>query len=341
MRSLCTALMAMVLIVGCGEPAPESADASETEEVQFDEAMPEGNDPCTLVSQSEMEALLGPLAEPPYRVSGRQPSPDGDGCFYRAVDLRNVTLTADWEDGPMVFRIMGATGGQAEDLLGGRDISADTLEVPWDEVGLSFGHLVALKGDFLVQVDPTGSRIGMREMAHLVDLALSRRDSPLRYDGSKATRNRGRDEVRSGDPCSLLSRAEVEAAMGPLRADPHSSEDGSECVFPLDQEFFGEPADRALEVTWNDGFYLLGQERQALGMAGNAMASFMGDEDMPSLGDVTGGEGEPWDEQITLLGGMVTVVKGDVMLRLAGDGMFGFGEEEALGLLRAAAQRIR
>jgi len=128
--------------------------------------------------------------------------------------------------------------------------------------------------------------------------------------------------------------------MGPLAGDPYPAEEGSGCVFPLDKEMMGERVRRTLEVQWSDGFYALGQERQALGMAGNAMASFMGDEDMPALGETGVGEGEPWDEQVTLLGGVVTVVRDDVLLRMGGEGMFGFGEEQALSLLRKAVARL-
>ncbi|MCJ7629910.1 MAG: DUF3558 domain-containing protein [Longimicrobiales bacterium] len=340
MRSRGIALMAMVLFVGCGGESRENADDSAAEEVQAGDAIPEGNDPCTLVSQPEMEAFLGPLGEPPYRVKNRQPSPGGDGCFYRARDGRNVTLEVDWEDGPMVFRMMAGMGGQVEDILGGRDISADTLEVPWDEVGMAFGQLVALKGNVSVQVDPLGSRLDLGQVAEIVRTALGRLDAPLRYNGGEATKKRGAGEVRSGDPCSLVTREEVEAAMGPLRADPHEAEDGSGCVFPVDQLFFDTPVDRELEVQWNDGFHTFGGEIQAMGMAGSAMAAFVGGDDMPELGEVGEG-GEPWDERVTLLGGMITVVKKDVLLKIPADGMYGFDEEKALALLRAAGGRIR
>jgi hypothetical protein len=269
-----------------------------------------GNDPCTLVSREEVERFMGPLAEPPYRVTRRHPDPSGDGCFYRADDGRNVTLTVDWEDGPMVFRMMGAGGGAVEDLLGGRDMGADTLEAQWDEVGLAF------------------------------DLAIGRLEAPLRYDGAKATRARKPDDAHSGDPCSLLTRAEVEAAMGALRADPHEEDDGSGCIYPLAQEFFGEPVDRTLEVQWTDGFYALGLERQAMGSAAKAMAAYVSGDDTPALGEARVG-GEPWDERVTLLGGVVTVVKHDVLLKMVGEGMDGFDEDKALGLLRAAVARIR
>jgi len=326
---------------GCGGGASERAEDSAAEEVGASEvlAQAEANDPCRLVSEPEMEAFLGPLAEPPYRVFQRAPSPGGEGCFYRAADGHNLTLEVDWEDGPMVFRMLAGMGGQVEDALGGRDMGADTLEVPWDQVGMAFGQLIALKGNVSVQIDPLGARLELGQLGEIMRIAIDRVDSPIRYDGTQATKKRGPGETPSGDPCSLVTRQEVEAAMGPLRADPHSDEDGRECVFPLDMEFFGEPVERALEVQWSDGFYALGGELQAIGAAGKAMASMMGD-DMPELGEVGKG-GEPWDEQVTLLGGVITVVKNDVLLKIPADGVGGFDEEKALGLLRAAAGRVR
>jgi hypothetical protein len=342
MRSLWPGVVLTSYLAACGggdSKAGERADQEGAAQASAAEVASSGNDPCTLVSRQEMETFMGPLAEPPYRVRRRHADPTGDGCFYRASDGRNVTLTVDWEDGPMVFKMMGAGGGAVEDILGGRDMSADTLEAPWDEVGLAFGQLVALKGNVSVQLDPLGSRLDLGQMARIVDLAMGRLDTPLRYDGAKAARARRPDDAHSGDPCSLLTRAEVEAAMGALRADPHEAEDGSGCVYPLDMEFFGEPVDRSLEVQWTDGFYALGQERQALGSAAKAMAAYVSGDDTPALGEARTG-GEPWDEQITLLGGVVTVVKHDVLLKMAGEGMGGFDEDKALGLLRAAVARI-
>ena len=333
------AWMLVVMAAGCGggEAAYDSSGAVAGDEASSS-TEPDLNDPCTLVSQAEMERFLGPLAEPPYRVRQRRPSPAGDGCMYRARDGRNVTLDADLEDGTLTYRIAGG-GMVVEDLLGGQDMAADTLEVPWDEAVLSFGRLVVLKGNAYLAVDPFGSRMDLGQMAEVVRIALGRVGAPLRYDGAEATQARGPDKPREGDPCALLTRAEVEAAMGRLRADPYPDEDGSGCVYPLDQEFFGEPVDRLLEVHWNDGFHELGTDRHALGMAGGAMATFVSGDDTPELGS-TGTDEGPWDERVTLMGGVVTVVKADVLLKLVGDGMGGFDEDKALELLRKAVGRI-
>jgi hypothetical protein len=65
------------------------------------------------------------------------------------------------------------------------------------------------------------------------------------------------------------------------------------------------------------------------------------DPDIPTLSQESIGESEPWDERITLLGGVIAVVKEDALLRIAtGAGAFGFDEDEALQLLRIAAGRL-
>ncbi len=127
--------------------------------------------------------------------------------------------------------------------------------------------------------------------------------------------------------------------MGKLRADPHPSEDGTECVFPLTASFMGSPVDQSLTVHWSDGFYELGQARTSMGMAGKTMARQMG-PDIPAPGQNVAGEQEPWDERITLLSGVVTVVRRDVLLGAVGNGVNGFDQAKALTLLRTAAKRI-
>jgi hypothetical protein len=54
----------------------------------------------------------------------------------------------------------------------------------------------------------------------------------------------------------------------------------------------------------------------------------------------TANDEEPWDERITLPDGMIMVVRRDVLLRIAGDGMGGFDEAKALTLLRSAVSRM-
>lgn len=338
MKRLGTALLAL-LLAGCGGDAAPATDADPALDAAVAQASdPRPDDPCNLVAQAEMERHIGPLAEPPFRADDREPDPDGTQCFYRAKDGRNVTLDVDREDGELGFRMLAGVGGQVEEALAGADLSTDTLEVEWDRVGRAFGQLIALKGPASVQIDPLGSRLDLAAQADIIRIALARLDAPLPYDGARAARSRKETRPAPRDPCTLVTRAEAEALLGQLRASPHVSEEGDACVFPLAMEFLGTPVDHYLHVQWYDGFYALGQERGALGMAGSTMANFMGDT--PSLGENRAAEGEPWDERITLLGGVITVVKHDVLLKIAANGVGDFDEAKALALLRIAVGRL-
>jgi hypothetical protein len=104
-------------------------------------------------------------------------------------------------------------------------------------------------------------------------------------------------------------------------------------------EFLGSPVTRTLKVEWTDGFHYLGRERIGIEGATKVMEAQL-DPDLPALSEQAAGDREPWDERITLLGGVVTVVKGDVLLQIAGDGVEGFDETKALALLRIAARRL-
>ncbi len=324
-------------LVSCGGSAEKPGADPEAQAAQ----VPSGPDPCSLVSQAEMETLTGPLAEPPYRVdSDRRPAAAGEGCFYRARDRRNVTVLVDWEDGELAFRMLAGTGASITDILTGYDATSDTLEGTWDKVGAPFGQFIVLKDKTSIQIDPLGSRIGLEGAARLAVIAIGRLGAPLDYSGAKATLARAEESAAARDPCTLVSRQEVDSLMGPLLADPTPAADGSGCEFRTSQTFLNEPVVRTLEVQWTDGFYTLGQERSATGMAVKAMKLHVDEETPDSLGQEAVGEAEPWDERLTLLPGIITVVKGDRLLKIAGDGVGGFDETKALQLLRIAARRL-
>lgn len=339
MRRMRGVFAALWILAACGGAQDEASDGDGSAIADLQEVT--GHDPCTLVSGGEMEALIGPLREPPFRVDGyRRPDPAGEGCFYRAQDGRNVTILADWESGPLGFQMMVGTGTAIGDILYGYDAATDTLEGGWDKVGYAWGQFIALKDSVSVQVDPLGSRIGLPGAVRLTSLAIARLDSPLAYDGAKATRARPESRTVSRSPCDLVTRPEAEALMGPLIEDPRPSEDDSGCEFVTDKEMFGEKVIFTLQVQWSDGFYALGQERQAIGDAAAATAVHV-DPDIPTLSEEAVGESEPWDERLTLIGGVMAVVKDDVLLKIAaGAGAFDFDEAEALEVMRIAAGRL-
>lgn len=342
MRTRWTLLLAAWPLIGCGtkggdRPKNESASGDVVAARLSINADP--NDACRLVSQAEMERFIGSLLEPPYRTKDRRPNPTGDGCLYRAKDYRSVTIELDRENGEMGFRMLAGTRNTVDEALG---TGGDTSAIPgasWDKAARAFGRFVALKGPSTIIVDPLGARLDLATQASIVRLAIAHLDTPLAYDGARAASTRKEVSLTPRNPCSLVTTAEVEGLMGKLRAPPHPSLDGTSCVFPLTVEFAGTPVDRALEVQWSDGFYSLGEERLAIDMTDRTLAKTMG-PDLPAVGKDTANDEEPWDERITLPDGMIMVVRRDVLLKIAGDGMGGFDEAKALTLLRSAVSRM-
>jgi hypothetical protein len=332
------AVVALGLASGGCSRRQEPARAASSQQAPSTSAASAGRDPCALVSQAEMETLLGHLAEAPYRVAHRRPDPAGDACMYRAHDLRNVTLFVAWKDGDRYFRLFQGLGGAVENRLGGRDAAGDSIAGPWDRVATPFGQFIVLRGSVAIHVDALGSRLDLPDREQIARFAIGRLDAPLSYDGAAAARHVPASSARR-NPCTLITRAEVESVMGPLQAEPKASEDGDECRFALTQTMMGRPVERALQVQWTDGFYALGQEGEASGRARKAMQQAMGAAPA-GMSTAAGTPADPWDEQATLAGGVVAVVKHDVLLKIPADGMYGFTRERAVQLLRIAAGRL-
>jgi hypothetical protein len=329
-------LLGLLALAACGGGAKGGEGDAGADASMADADEPGGQDPCTLVSQAEMERFIGPMGEPPYRVdNGANTDPGGSQCLYRGRDGRFVLLDVDWDGGPLLMKMMGGTAVAAEDLLGTRDVGADTLEGTWDEMQVSFGRLLALKDSTAVTVDALGSRADQAAQARIASLALSRVKAPLKYNGAKAARARPADPAPK-NPCSLVTRAEAEALMGPLREDPKVSENGGECLFITKEDFLGSPVENSLKVEWRFGFHSLGEERLAGGMAQKVMGQEMGE--IPELQQNRSG-GEPWDEEQMLLGGRLTVVAQDILFQVMANGIGGFDEDKARALLRIAVPR--
>jgi hypothetical protein len=82
---------------------------------------------------------------------------------------------------------------------------------------------MAMRGDQLITIDFTASPATLRQAATLVDGAYKRMDNPLKIDGgAPMAAAKALDKTRPAKVpvCSILSRAEVEAILGPLSGDP-------------------------------------------------------------------------------------------------------------------------
>lgn len=121
------------------------------------EPPPQGPDPCALLTRAEAEAVLGPLAVPPYRSAGNSPLWDahGESCsYFTGNGHRALTIMPVWSQGQMTFRMAAGVGAVAANATGvDAGMAADTLEGPWDDVMQDMqGMLRFLKGDRMLEV---------------------------------------------------------------------------------------------------------------------------------------------------------------------------------------------
>ncbi len=121
------------------------------------ESMPQGPDPCALLTRAEAEAVLGPLTVPPYRSAGDTPLWDarGESCsYFTGNGHRALTIRPTWSQGQMTFRMASGVGATVANATGmDEGLAADTLEGPWDDAMQdAHGMLRFLKGDRMLEV---------------------------------------------------------------------------------------------------------------------------------------------------------------------------------------------
>ena len=216
-------------------------------------------DPCVLVSRQDAEKYLGPLAGDPYRASGTMPDEHGGTCLYRGANGQSIVIDPNgFNGGRMGMKILGSMGGLTNQALVTESGSADTLDGDWDDVRWTFGQLNALKGDVLINLDVSGSTAGVVGAADLANIAIHRLDHPLAYDGAKAAGHAPGPPVTPRDPCTLVTRDEAAAILGPLSGNPTSGRDG--CTYPAGTR----PV--LLQVTWTGGFKAMNDGKQTTRM---------------------------------------------------------------------------
>ncbi|MBL8961209.1 MAG: hypothetical protein JNJ98_15235 [Gemmatimonadetes bacterium] len=138
---------------------------------------PTGFDPCTLLTRAEVEEVLGPLAQPPYRSQDSNPLARGDGpsCTWFAPGHRALVLTPTRSEGRMIFNMTNGIAGLTAQVTG----AATTTSVagPWDARGTSpVGALTYLKGDQLLAFQHRGSGLTDQQVNTLARLAIPRLD---------------------------------------------------------------------------------------------------------------------------------------------------------------------
>ncbi|HVN47101.1 MAG TPA: hypothetical protein VMT66_17900 [Steroidobacteraceae bacterium] len=355
------AALGLLLVAACQRgkqnPSVDGAGGATTPAVTRAKSQSGAPDPCSLLEPSEAEAVMGPLATPPFRSSDRGvPEESGRACTYLTGDFRSITLEPTWHDGSTVLKAVSLPGritSGVQEGVGNRPEDAPTredlqnihksllangvrIDGEWDEAQvLGCCMIYALRGDRLIAFDFEGWKNDPPAAAGLLNKALLRLERPSAYDGAAAVpaareRNKARPTVRVA--CSLLTRAEVEAVLGPLLADPRPGSSENVCKYRFRTEAAAEgplshapqqvrelassiyggqggfapgPLDIEVTLQWRDGFRLLAANQQVAG-AMTGMTSLPGVAQPPP---VAAGEG-PWQEaaQYPLL---FTAVKND------------------------------
>jgi hypothetical protein len=141
-------------------------------------SVPDGPDPCAILTQQEAEPVLGRLLVAPYRVrkGGALADPGGQSCAYYTGKHRALLLTPHYSDGAGEMRFARAGGGLAAVGVVDRAAdAADTLEGPWDEVAIGLdGQLAMLTGNRMLEIAFLTSSTDITGAIRLARTALPR-----------------------------------------------------------------------------------------------------------------------------------------------------------------------
>jgi hypothetical protein len=132
--------------------------------------------PCSLITQQEAEAVVGPLKMPPYRSRESSSLAHGNGssCSYFTGKHRVFVVTPTYSGGAMQFKMMAGMGNLMSSVMGGAK-APDTLDGKWDQITTSpTGALVFLKGDQMVEMQFKSSPTDFNGAAKLAQAAATR-----------------------------------------------------------------------------------------------------------------------------------------------------------------------
>lgn len=237
------------------------------------------DNPCSLLTAAEVEAVLAePLALPPFRVNGIEPSAAGAACRYETKAFRAVTVEVDWSHGGDTFSMFEMATGIADagGLKGVLTLTDGTeLHGAWDKATMFMCcQFNALRGDQRVMIDISATKLTEKDAAGLADKAVQRLNQPQDVaDDTGVAEAIARDKTRPvvASACMLVTRAEAEAMIGaPLATDPEGDE--SSCHYAWTPPGADYQEEIKLMVTWRGGFGEMRTTQAAIGMSLDMLA---------------------------------------------------------------------
>ena len=341
--------IAAILLIACGKKAADTSGsgtvASDNPSGESNLASDAGQNPCSLLEPAEVEAILGvTLAGPPYRYNktGKEgPAPDGEACRYETAAYHVVEVEVDWTGGAQLMKMYGGVQNLADQHMKGvlKLANGSQLTGGWDEAKVvTCCTFVALLGDQAVTVDVSGSSATLEQAAKLADAALKRIGRPLPVDaaqGIAAATAREATRPAQRDPCSLVSRAEAETALGAtLAKDPVV--DGDKCDYTLSEKYAGTIS---LGMSWRNGYAQYRQHAATAADVGKAFA--LGADSSQTTAPSVAADSllvGPW-ESAAVVQDHFYAVKKDVLMT-AGSVMGRKQQEHARNLVAAAMSKL-
>ena len=307
----------MVLVTGACSKKDGDAESGDTATASESSESSSGMDPCALLEVAEVEGVMGKLAGPPYRRGQDGPEVGGMACRYDTADGRSIKLGAMSEGAGAIMKFIAMPAGMAQDagLKGKLPIpEGATFGGDWDEARIvGCCVLNAMLGDAMVDLDFTASKLEMKQAATLVNMALGRLSKPVHVNGDAgvaAASQRMAQRPKERPACQLVTRAEAEAVLGPLTAEPAG--DGNECEYRFTLKGDnGQAVPRLVQikVRWDGGF---AQLRDEVSMTGKILSGLTGMQ-AKSPTEMPAPPAGPWDEAASTTDFMA--VKQDVLIR--------------------------
>lgn len=202
-----------VLLAACGGSGGESSSAAGGATA----AAAPWPDACTLLTQAEAEAVLGPLVRAPF------PDSTGKGCAFETAGDRQFVIRPEWTYGKFELDIERMTGGMVAMVGYTPDAVADTLEGSWDEVAFGVTGIVFRVKARALTVTYANSATNLSGALKLSHHALER---------LRAVPEPERPTIAS-DKCPLSAETVTEILGQEVRVAPGQSSRMGACDFDL------------------------------------------------------------------------------------------------------------